>query len=175
MKFKKKIDKARARRWKEYAEGKLVAKTTPDSPTKKHCETLGELTRRGRSTWTQLKTGHIGLNNHLCRIKVVDTPRCPKCNKYDETVEHFLLHCEAYKQERKALKRRVKGGLKKVKRLLGDHRNAQAVVEYVFETGRLRWAREEHGRPDAQAREGRREGKNREAGRDRERRRRGIG
>ena len=165
--------KARARRWKEYSEGRFIAKTSPDFPTRKHCDTLGELTRKGGSVWTQLKTGHIGLNSHLCRIKVMDSARCPRCNKYEETVEHFLLHCEAYKQERRTLKRKVKGGLKKIRRVLGDHRNAQAVVDYVFETGRLRWARGERGGQRWQG--GAREGADWGTGRNGGRRRGGIG
>jgi hypothetical protein len=29
-------------------------------------------------------------------IKVVESPKCAKCKYYDESVEHYLLHCKAY-------------------------------------------------------------------------------
>ena len=140
MQFNRRIGKASARRWQEYAEGKYMAKTAPDFPTKKHIETLEDLTRKGGSIWSQLKPGHIGLNKHLFRINVVESSRCPKCDKYKETVEHFLLYCVAYKSERRKLKNAVKSGLKNLKRLLGNHKNTKLVVKYVHATGRLRWA-----------------------------------
>jgi ribonuclease HI len=141
--FYNKIKKASTRRWKQYVVNKYMSKTAPDFPTKKHCETLGKLTRREASIWTQLKTGHIGLNKHLNRINVKDSPKCPKCKCFNETVEHFLLHCKAYTQERKRLRRAVGRSGKEIGKLLSNHKNARAVVEYVKETGRLRWTKEE--------------------------------
>jgi hypothetical protein len=99
--------------------------------------------------------------------------------QYDETVEHYLLHCKTYTQERKQLKQKVKGGMRSIGRLLGNHKNAEAVIEYVKETGRLRWMRgEENGREqggnegakrrrrerEGVEEEGRGEGRNRRAG-----------
>jgi hypothetical protein len=71
------VGKARAARWEQYAKGRLMAKTAPDFPTNKHCKALGELTCKGGSVWSQLKTGHVRLNKHLYRIKVADSPMCP--------------------------------------------------------------------------------------------------
>ena len=128
-----------------------MAKTAPDFPTKKHMEALEDLIRKGGSVWSQLKTGHVGLNKHLSRIIVMDSARCPKCKDFDETVEHFLLHCAAYRQQRKDLKKKVKGHLRNLRRLLGNHKNTKLVVKYVFATGRLTWARD--GQQDRQVAE----------------------
>lgn len=142
QKFKGELKKASLEKWEKYAEGKFIAKTAPDLPSKKHCEKLGELSRKGACIWTQLKTGHIGLNKHLHRIKVVQSPKCPSCKTYDESVEHYLLHCDAYRQERIEMKRKIRGRTKDLGRLLGNHRNAEAVIDYVTKTGRLKWAKE---------------------------------
>jgi hypothetical protein len=143
QKFNKELKEASGERWKQHAEGKFISKTAPDLPSKRHCEKLGELSRKGASIWTQLKTGHIGLNKHLHRIKVVESPKCAKCKNYDESVEHFLLHCNAYRRERIAMKRRVKGGTRDIGRLLGNQYNAEAVIDFVVETGRLKWVKKE--------------------------------
>jgi hypothetical protein len=143
QRFNKEVKEVRAERWKQNTEGKFISRTAPELPSKKHCEKLGELSRKGASIWTQLRTGHVGLNKHLHRIKVVDSPKCGNCKIFDESVEHYLLHCRAYKQERIAMKRRVKGGTKDIGRLLGNQSNAEAVVDFVIETGRLKWVKKE--------------------------------
>lgn len=151
QKFNGDIKKASTEKWKQYAEGRFIAKMAPDLPTKKHCEKLGEMTRKGASIWTQLKTGHIGLNKHLNRIGVVESPKCTNCKTFDETVEHYLLHCGAYRQERMEMKREIRGRTKDIGRLLGNPKNAEAVINYVIKTGRLRWTKKK-------AKEGRRRG-----------------
>ncbi|KIL54442.1 hypothetical protein M378DRAFT_40172, partial [Amanita muscaria Koide BX008] len=74
---------------------------------------------------------------HLHRIKVVQSPKCSRCKTYDESVEHYLLHCDAYRQERIAMKRKIRGRVKDLEHLLGNHKNAEAVIDYVMKTGRL--------------------------------------
>ena len=52
---------------------------------------------RQSSLLMQLRTGHIGLNHHLFRIKHSETPVCPHCRGLTvETVKHFLLDCPFY-------------------------------------------------------------------------------
>jgi hypothetical protein len=140
-------------------------------PSKKHFAKLGELSRKGTSIWTQLKTGHVSLNKYLHRIKVVNSPKCAKCKTYDESVEHFLLHCKAYKQERITMKRKVKGGTKDIGKLLGNQHNAKSVVDYVVETGRLKWAKKKDGEEARQkaGRGGQQGGRGRDGGRCSER------
>ncbi|KIL54719.1 hypothetical protein M378DRAFT_18621 [Amanita muscaria Koide BX008] len=156
QRFNKEVKEVRAERWKRYAEGRFISKTAPELPSKKHCVKLGELSRKGASIWTQLKTGHVGLNKHLHRIKVTDSPKCTSCKTHDESVEHYLLHCKAYKRERIAMKRRIKGGTKDIGRLLGNQRNANAVIDYVVATGRLKWIKNKGGEKEERRRTGER-------------------
>src|SRR5256714_4375773 len=48
----------------------------------------------------QLRTGHCGLNHYLHRFSINDTPYC-ECGYGKETVEHFLLECRRYKEQRR--------------------------------------------------------------------------
>jgi ribonuclease HI len=169
QRFSKEVKEVRAERWKQHTEGRFIAKTAPELPSKKHCAKLGELTRKGASIWTQLKTGHVGLNKHLHRIKVVESPKCARCKIYNESVEHYLLHCKAYKRERITMKRSTKGGTKDIGRLLGNQRNAKAVVDYVIETGRLKWVKKDD-KEEAAGQKAKRKGQQGERGREGERR-----
>jgi hypothetical protein len=65
QRFNKEVKEVRAERWKWHTEGKFISKTAPELPSKKHCAKLGELSRKGASIWTQLKTGHVGLNTSV--------------------------------------------------------------------------------------------------------------
>ncbi|KIJ40009.1 hypothetical protein M422DRAFT_115707, partial [Sphaerobolus stellatus SS14] len=60
------------------------------------------LPRRSCSVTTQLRTGFIGLNSYLYKIKAVDSPNCQFCQA-EETVTYFLLQCRRYNTQRHAL------------------------------------------------------------------------
>ncbi|KAI6118268.1 hypothetical protein F5141DRAFT_1000048, partial [Pisolithus sp. B1] len=47
----------------------------------------------------RLRTGHIGLNKHLFRIKKVDSPAC-RCGFPQESVGHYLTVCPLYNRAR---------------------------------------------------------------------------
>ena len=49
---------------------------------------------------TQIITGHATLRKHLFRMKIVDSPLCPKCGEENETVEHLFCSCPAFMYER---------------------------------------------------------------------------
>ncbi|KAF9029336.1 hypothetical protein BDZ89DRAFT_905024, partial [Hymenopellis radicata] len=48
------------------------------------------LSRSEASTLTLLRTSHIGLNAHLYRTRMIDSPLCQRCG-VPETVTHFLM------------------------------------------------------------------------------------
>ena len=85
----------------------------------------------------QLRTGHCGLNHYLHRFSINDTPYC-ECGYGKETVEHFLLECRRYKEQRRTLRREVGVGKMRVDRLLGDPMVIKKTLEYVKSTGRLK-------------------------------------
>ena len=51
--------------------------------------------RIGYRAAVQLITGHAGLNDHLYKMKLVNSKICPLCESGDETVGHFLGQCPA--------------------------------------------------------------------------------
>ena len=51
--------------------------------------------RIGYRTAVQLITGHAGLNDHLFKMKLVNSKTSPLCESGDETVGHFLGQCPA--------------------------------------------------------------------------------
>ncbi|KAF8596392.1 hypothetical protein BDV93DRAFT_455060 [Ceratobasidium sp. AG-I] len=48
----------------------------------------------------QLTTGHVALQAHLCRLRVVESNVCPHCGEAPETVAHYLLRCRTFTAER---------------------------------------------------------------------------
>jgi hypothetical protein len=56
-----------------------------------YCKLTDTLPKKHTAILTQLHTGHIGLNQHLYRVKQVDTPQCPCSWCHDKMVAHFLM------------------------------------------------------------------------------------
>jgi len=92
--------------------------------------------RSSCSIIAQLRTGHCGLNKYLHRFGKTHSPYC-KCRYGKETVEHFLLECRNYKEQRKLLKKNVGTGKMKTDKLLGDAKLLKHTLEYIKTTGRL--------------------------------------
>ena len=76
----------------------------------------------------QLQTAHRGLNGYLYRFR--NTPYC-QCGYGKETVEHYLLECRSYREQRKRLGRAVGTGKMRVGRLLGDPKIIKHTLKYV--------------------------------------------
>ena len=54
---------------------------------------------------TQLRTGHCGLNGYLSKVKKIESAKCDYCGYEKETVEHFLLECPQFQEQRIILRR----------------------------------------------------------------------
>jgi hypothetical protein len=52
-------------------------------------------------------------------------------------VEHYLLECRNYREQRNKLKREAGKGMMRMERLLGDPKIIKHTLEYIKETGRL--------------------------------------
>ena len=78
------------RRWKDSPRARLLDSIDNTALLKKY---ITGLDRRQASILFQLQTGHIGLNQHLFRIRKSDTPVCPNCQELlvVESVKHFIL------------------------------------------------------------------------------------
>ena len=92
--------------------------------------------RKGASTIIQMRTGHCGLNKYLHRFGKSITPYC-QCGYGKETVEHYLLECKVYKEQRKCLKNKVGRGKMRVDLLLGDPKVVKHTLSHIEETGRF--------------------------------------
>ena len=94
---------------------------------------------RSQSTTTklaQLRTGHCRLNSYLYRFNIVESGEC-ECEEGRETVEHFLLACKKYTEDRKTLRKKVGFEGMKVRHLLGDKKAVKHTIEFINRTGRL--------------------------------------
>jgi ribonuclease HI len=96
----------------------------------------GELSRQQTATLARLRTAHCGLNDYLHRRTIVDDPGCP-CGHPNETVQHYLLQCQTYKEPRTALAAKIGSRNMRVGKLLGDRRFIKHTLGFVEETGRF--------------------------------------
>jgi ribonuclease HI len=96
------------------------------------------LQQRKHVVWiSRLRTGHCHLNEYLHRFKIIDTPEC-ECEAGKETVNHFLLKCQLYDEERDILRRKVGAQGMRTSVLLGDSTIIRDTIEYIERTERFR-------------------------------------
>ena len=86
----------------------------------------------------QLRTGHCHLNQYLHRFNIIETPEC-ECGAEKETVDHYLLNCKLYNEERDELRRKVGIEGMRLSVLLGDNKIIKKTVEYIEKTGQFKF------------------------------------
>ena len=84
----------------------------------------------------RLRTGHCHLNEYLHRFNIIETAEC-ECGAEKETIDHFLLNCEMYDEERDELRRKVGVHGMRTSTLLGDKNIIRNTVDYIEKTGRF--------------------------------------
>ena len=103
--------------------------------------------RRHESVVYRLRIGHVGVNKYLYRVGLKDTPMCDLCGA-EETIEHYILECPGYSQQRDHLLEYCKKlGVRDVnlKVLLGGeekYKNScrdilRCLLKYIVSTGRV--------------------------------------
>ena len=99
---------------------RLVTKWQQQYDTQKNTLHLGQIkrtianwpwasvkkSRKHETTLTKLRMGHIALNQYLARFKIRDNPNCSTC-LVPEDVQHFMLECRQYTNQRNSLKREL--------------------------------------------------------------------
>jgi hypothetical protein len=94
------------------------------------------LQRQKHVTWiSRLRTGHCHLNEYLHRFNIIETLMC-ESGAEKETVDHFLLNCELYDEERDVLGKKVGIQGVNISTLLGDNKIIMETIEYIEKTGR---------------------------------------
>ncbi|KNZ75217.1 hypothetical protein J132_03938 [Termitomyces sp. J132] len=73
----------------------------PDAPKLRNIiKMLNKLLQCHASILTQLCTEHCPLNQYLHHFNRKDLPECTACHRAPETVEHYLLECQAHTRHR---------------------------------------------------------------------------
>lgn len=108
---------------------------------KLHLKHLNKLNKHSIGAITQLRSGHIPLNHYLYKFAQVGDPGCD-CQEGIKTVEHFLLVCTRFKNERNQLEedlRLLDVALNTT--ILNNPLTFEAIAKYCDNTWRLksRW------------------------------------
>ena len=102
--------------------------------------------RRAESAIARLRIGHVGLHEHMNRFEMRNSPLCSSCDEMED-INHFLIECPQYSEERTRLKRtfqelNVNFNLKNVL-LFGEFSDGcqkqllKGLVMFLGRTGRL--------------------------------------
>ena len=126
---------------KEWNENSKTAKALRRITKRKGAKTGPKLYNEipGRDTVAkivQLRTGHCGLNHYLHRFGKRNSPYC-ECGMGKETVEHYLLECRRYKEQRKKMIKDIGKGRLNIERLLGQPQTIKYTIEFIRNTKRL--------------------------------------
>src|SRR6266496_1174942 len=133
------IKEAGKKQWdKEWNENTKTAKALRRITKRKGVKTGPKLYNEipGRDTVAkivQLRTGHCGLNHYLHRFGKRYSPYC-ECGMGKETVEHYLLECRRFKQQRKKMIKDIGKGRLNIERLLGQPQMIKHMVEFIKST-----------------------------------------
>jgi ribonuclease HI len=112
----------------------------------RHLKSISRLNKHEIAAITQLRSGHVHLNQYLHKFKQQGNPSC-ECQEGIESVEHFLLTCHRYDNERKELEKALKPlNLLPLKTSILNNPSAfEAIAKYCNNTWRLKsrwiWAR----------------------------------
>jgi hypothetical protein len=105
--YKKSLDAYYAIRWRERwqktEKGRTIARYRP-YPTREAVQLYKDRTRVFSTILILLRTGKIGLRAFLFGMKVpgIEDPQC-ECQQGEETVQHYLLECTKWNQQRDIL------------------------------------------------------------------------
>ncbi|KAL1739248.1 hypothetical protein HDZ31DRAFT_25388, partial [Schizophyllum fasciatum] len=140
-------DQTLLRQWKASWEGSSsqariahIDKSLPFTRFIRHSRDMN-LRRPQYSLLVQIRIGHIGLNAHLHKMKLVDSPNCPSCQERGilarETLRHFLFDCPTYRSDRTVMTRALGRNARNLEAIFHDKKGIYALLRYVGRTRRL--------------------------------------
>ncbi|KAJ4477303.1 hypothetical protein J3R30DRAFT_3484401 [Lentinula aciculospora] len=107
----------------------------------KFLENAGTFKRKQTSILFQLRTGHVSLKAHLHRLRKVDSPECPHCERLGrnerETVKHYILECPAYRRERFRLRQKLGRQARSIQHILSNGKAIPHLLRYIGGTERF--------------------------------------
>lgn len=123
--------------WHASKRHKIIKRFDHHMPSKKSLSLFQSLSKADASMLIQLRTEHVPLNEHLCRIKQADTPTCPHCHDRSETMQHFLIECPRYARARQKLQEKVGRKSRNIPYLLSHPRAIPELIKFVRDTRRF--------------------------------------
>ena len=86
---------------------------------------------------SRLYIEHYHLNQYLHQFNIIEISKY-ECDEEKETIEHYLLNCELYDEERDVLRRRVEAQGMRSSILLGDSQTIQDIMDYIEKMSRFK-------------------------------------
>jgi ribonuclease HI len=131
-----KLAKCWMHRWKKSPRYNTLKSINNSAPSKKFLHLIKNLDCRQASILFQLHTGHIGLNQHLFRIRRLEMLLCPHCQDTSiKLVKHFLLECPQYAREHHELCRKLWQNSDSISFLLSNPSAILPLLKFVHFTG----------------------------------------
>ena len=124
--------------WKESPRHNKLAQIDPNLKYVVFAKLTCNLHRDRASILFQLRAGHIPLNTYLHRIQKMDSPICPSCWQFSETVMHFILHCITYKEARKMLFHKASRDTRNSGKLLSTGDLLPHLFNFIKQSGQFR-------------------------------------
>ena len=113
-----------------------LGSTDASVPSPRFHKLAADLTRKKASLLVQLRMGHVPLNQHLVRIRAVESPLCPTYYKREETVRHYLLACPAYASQRRSLHAELSRDADSVSQFLAHPKAMGPLFRFIVATRR---------------------------------------
>lgn len=113
-------------------------------PPKRFREVAQGTTRSLACALTQIRTGHIPLNQWLHKRKLADTDKCTQCDDgKPESIHHYLFACKKFKRQRQKMDKAHKSAKRNLRKIFASSKYTGILLRYVKDTGRLTFAPQE--------------------------------
>jgi ribonuclease HI len=126
------------KKWKKSPRHARATNIDPTMPSNRYIKLVATLPRRQTSLYTQLRTRHLLLNQHLHHIGKSATPHCPACPDTDETIHHFLFNCPQYIRECHHFTNALRRQASSIQYILTAKKATQPLKRYINQTKRFK-------------------------------------
>ena len=129
--------------WEKSSRSQRMAEIDETFPFNGFHKRTNLLSRKQASLMAQIRCRHIPLNTYLFRISRSETENCQACLNHgghpprQETINHFLFECVAYKEERRELVRHIGRSKLNLHNIMADVDRMKTLAAYATQTGRF--------------------------------------